>query len=368
MSQQARVLFVAVYVLIMIGIVMTYSASAVYAEHAYHSPEHFLIRQGLYALLGTVMLFVTANVPLAFWKDHARSMMLLAITFLAMVFLPMVGHTAGGSQRWIALGIVNFQPAEFAKIAVCLYLADYLSRKIKWIKKGSLGVFFPPLILIGTVATLTLIQPDLGSTAFIFFIVAFLFFMAGIRLRYILAVLLAVVPAFYLLVAHVPYRASRVTAYLNPWQDPQGSGFQIIQSFLAFGLGGTHGAGLGQGIQKLFYLPSSHNDFIFSVIGEELGLIGLLFVLIIYAVIFVCGIQMAEKAKRDYEKLLIMSLTLMIVLQALIHMLVTTGLIPTKGLPLPFVSFGGTSLLFNMMAVGLLLAADRNSVRGVKHE
>ena len=280
------------------------------------------------------------------------------------MYIPGIGHTAGGAQRWIGLRMINFQPAEFAKIAVCIYLSDYLSRKLKPIKKGSFLTFLPPLILVGAVCVLTLAQPDLGSTAFMLMIVSFLFFLSGIKLRYVGTALLGILPVFYLLVLRVPYRASRVTAYLNPWNDPQGSGFQIIQSFIAFGLGGVHGAGLGQGIQKLFYLPSSYNDFIFSVIAEELGMIGVFFVLAVYGIIFVCGIQMAEESKGNYERLLIMALTLMIVLQALIHMLVTTGLIPTKGLPLPFVSFGGTSLVFNMAAAGLLLAADRQSSRG----
>ncbi len=359
MSRQAQVIFISVYVLIALGIIMTYSASAVYAERVYSNPNHFLTRQLLYAVLGTLVLFFTASVPIVFWKRRARAMILTAIFLLILVYLPVIGHSAGGARRWIGLGVINFQPAEFAKIAASLYLADYLSRKKNIIKKGSLSVFFPPLLLIGCISSLTLLQPDLGSTAFIFLIVVVLFFLGGIRLRYILGSVALMIPVFYFLVARAPYRVSRITAYLNPWEDPQGSGFQIIQSFLAFGLGGLKGAGLGQGMQKLFYLPSSYNDFIFSILAEELGLIGILFVLILYAGIFISGIQMAERAAQDYEKFLIIALVLSIVLQAVIHMLVTMGLIPTKGLPLPFVSFGGTALIFNMMAVGLLMALDR---------
>ncbi len=361
MSKEARFLFIAVYILVGLGIVMTYSASAIFAEHVYKNPQHFLIRQVLYVLIGTAVLFTTASVPTQFWKRHARALMLLAIALLMTVFLPVIGRTAGGAKRWLHLGPVNFQPVEFAKIAVCVYLADYLSRKMKFIKKGSLYVFVPPIILVGMICGLTLLQPDLGSCAFIFIISATLFFMAGIRLRYVFITALVFVPVLYFLVIRVPYRLSRMTAYLNPWNDPQGSGFQIIQSFLAFALGGLKGVGLGQSTQKLFYLPSSYNDFILSVIGEELGFVGVLFMMLLYVVIFFCGIHMAENAEHDYEKLLILSLTLVIVLQALINMLVATGLIPTKGLPLPFVSFGGTSLVFNLMAVGFLLGMDRQS-------
>ncbi len=360
MSKEARFLFIAVYLLVGFGIVMTYSASGVYAGQIHKNPQYFLIRQVLYAAIGTFALFITASIPLSFWKNHARSMILLALAFLVMVFLPFVGHRAGGARRWIWLGAFNFQPAEFAKIAVCLYLSDYLSRKRREIKKGGPGVFVPPLLLVGAVCLLTLLQPDLGSSGFMFILVCLLFFLVGIRLRYVLSALLIFFPVFYFLVMRVPYRLNRVTAYLNPWQDPQGTGFQIIQSFVAFGLGGIKGVGLGQSTQKLFYLPSSYNDFIFSIIGEELGLVGILFIMLLYAVIFLCGIRMAGRADQDYQKLLILSLTLLIVLQALIHMLVTTGLIPTKGLPLPFVSYGGTSLVFNLMAAGLLLATDRS--------
>jgi cell division protein FtsW len=218
--------------------------------------------------------------------------------------------------------------------------------------------------------TLILLQPDLGSSVFIFLVAALLFFISGIRMRYVLAVGLVFLPAFYFLVARVPYRLSRITAYLNPWNDPQGSGFQIIQSLLAFGLGGVGGVGLGESTQKLFYLPQSHNDFILSIIGEELGLVGVLTVIFLYAVILVAGFRIAERARGHYEKLFVLSLVLLVVLQALINMLVATGLIPTKGLPLPFVSYGGTALVFNLLSIGLLLAMDRaiksgkSSVRG----
>ncbi len=359
MSKESRILFICVYILVGLGLVMTYSASAIYAEHFHDNFQYYLLRQIVYAVVGTTVLFITASIPVNFWKENARGCMLLAIVFLTMVYFPVIGHAAGGARRWISLGFFNFQPAEFAKIASCIYLADYLSRKKKMIKTGDLRVFGPPLLLVGIACVLTILQPDLGSCAFILLLVAILFFWSGVRLHYVLTAFLVILPIFYLVVVRVPYRLARVTAYLNPWNDPQGSGFQMIQSLLSFALGGLKGVGLGEGIQKLFYLPSSYNDFIFSVIAEELGLFGVFGVMLLYLVIFVCGIQMAEKAHQDYEKFLIVSLTLMIVLQALIHMLVTVGLIPTKGLPLPFVSFGGTSLLFNLMAVGLLLGTDR---------
>ena len=360
MSLPSRILFIAVFLLVSVGIVMTYSASAVYAEQVYSNSMYFLIRQLIFVIVGIFFMIITAMTPVPFWKRHSREVILFAILMMMLVFLPGIGRSAGGARRWVRLGPVNFQPVEFAKIAACIYLSDYMTRKIKVIKQGSLPVFIPPMILIGTVCVLSLLQPDLGSCFIIFLVTSILIFMAGIRMQYVGLALAGLIPVFYLLVARVPYRLSRVTAYLNPWDDPQGSGFQIIQSFLSFGLGGIKGVGLGQSTQKLFYLPSSYNDFIFSVIGEELGLIGMLGVMFLYAVILVCGIRLAEKARNDYEKLLVISLVLLIVLQALINMLVATGLIPTKGLAMPFVSYGGTSIVFNLMAVGFILSLDRS--------
>ena len=227
------------------------------------------------------------------------------------------------------------------------------------IQRGEWSVLLPPLLILGLTCGLILLEPDLGSSVFIFLVAAILFFLAGIRFRYVFLAALSFVPAICFLIIKAPYRLSRVTAYLNPWSDPQGSGFQIIQSLLAFGAGGVKGVGLGESTQKLFYLPQSYNDFIFSIIGEELGLIGTLFVVFLYGVILWSGLKIAYQARGNYEKLFVISMLLLIVLQAAINMLVATGLIPTKGLPLPFVSYGGSSLVFNLLAVGLLLAMDR---------
>jgi len=358
MSRSARLLFIAVYSLVGIGIVMTYSASAIYAEHVYDNPQFFLTRQIIYVLLGTVFLFAFAALPVSFWKGNARPFILLSILLLALLFVPGLGHTAGGARRWMRVGIISFQPVELTKVAVCLYLSDYLARKARLIKKGGLKVFLPPAFLVGIICALTLMQPDLGSCVFIFLITAILFFIAGIRWRYLLTASLIFLPIFYFLVMKVPYRLSRIVAYLNPWQDPQGSGFQMIQSFLAFGLGGIKGVGLGQSTQKLFYLPSGYNDFIFAIIGEEMGLVGVLAVVVLYGVIFFCGISVAGNTTETFDKLLVLSITLFLVLQAIINMMVTIGLIPTKGLPLPFISYGGTSMVVNLMSVGLLMGVD----------
>lgn len=364
MSKEGKLFFICVYTLVCTGIVMTYSASAIYAEQLFKSPLYFLKRHAFYILAGTFLLFWAAALKPEFWKSQSKKLLILSFALLVFVLIPGIGHQAGGAQRWIALGPVSFQPVEISKIAVCLYLSDYLSKHLKGIQRGEPGVLLPPLFIVGVTCTLILIQPDLGSSVFIFLVSAILFFVAGLRFRYVLGASLFFVPALYLLVLRVPYRLSRVTAYLNPWEDPQGSGFQIIQSLLAFGMGGFRGVGLGESTQKLFYLPQSYNDFIFSIIGEELGFLGALFVLVLYGVIFVLGLRISSRARSIQDKLLAIAFTLLIVLQASINMLVATGLIPTKGLPLPFVSYGGSSLIFNLVAVGFLLGLDRSYHEG----
>lgn len=360
MSKDARLLFIVTYFLVGIGIVMIYSSSAVLAHDWHDNAQYFLVRQIFYVLIGTIFFFIAASLPLKFYKQYARAFILLALFLLMTVYVPVIGHSAGGARRWIHFGFVQFQPVEFAKLACCIYVADYLSRKIVWIQRGDPVVFVPPMVLLGAVCLLTLLEPDLGSVAFIVMMTSIVFFVGGIRLRYVVGALAVFLPALYFLIIRVPYRLSRLEAYLNPWEDPQGSGFQIIQSFLAFASGGIQGVGLGQSTQKLFYLPSSHNDFILAVIGEEMGLIGIMVVIALYVTFFICCIRMAMKTQQPFEKLLITSVMLLIVLQAVIHMMVATGLVPTKGLPLPFVSYGGSSIVINLLAVGILMALDRN--------
>jgi len=351
------------YLLIAFGIVMIYSASAVYADQVFHSPTYFLRRQVFYVIIGSFLFLITSSLDPEFLRRHARLLMLVAIILLALVFLPFVGHSAGGARRWIQLPLFTFQPAEFVKLALCLYLSDYLARKMKPMLEGSPLVFLSPLFLLLVVFVLIMAQPDLGSCMFLALLVGILFFLSGIRPRYILLAGVATAVVLTLLVLAEPYRLRRITAYIDPWKDPRGSGFQIIQSFLAFGLGGLTGVGLGESTQKLFYLPQSYTDFIFSIIGEETGLAGALVVITCYAVFLLMGGRLSERLRDPFSRLLSYSLVMLVTLQALINLLVAVGLIPTKGLPLPFISYGGTSLIFNMVSVGILVAIDKASIR-----
>lgn len=351
------------YFLIALGVIMTYSASAVYADQVFHSATYFFRRQLFYVLIGSFFFFVSSSLDPDFLRRHSRLFMLIAIILLGLVFLPLIGHSAGGARRWIRLPMFTFQPVEFAKLSMCVYLADYLTRKMKPILEGSLSVFLSPLVLLLLVFALILAQPDLGSCIFLFLLMGIMFFLSGIRLRYVLLAAAVAVILVTIFILAKPYRLRRISAYIDPWKDPRGSGFQIIQSFLAFGLGGIKGVGLGESTQKLFYLPQSYTDFIFSIIGEELGLLGALAVIVSFAAFFLFGSRMIRRLQDPFSKLLAYSLVMLVTLQALINLLVAVGLVPTKGLPLPFVSFGGTALIFNMTAVGILVAIDKASMR-----
>ncbi len=364
LSREGNGVFIATLILCAIGTVMIFSASAVYADKYYDDSFYFLKRQLMYLSLGFVALLAASSLNLTWVQKNSRWIILFSLFLMVLVFLPVIGKSGGGARRWIRLIGFNFQPVEFAKIAVAVYLSDYLSRKMKLIQSGSFTVYLVPGLLLCTFAGFLILQPDLGSIIFIFLLSSMLFFLSGIPLRYVMAVILSVIPVFAIAVMHSPYRMARIVAFLNPWADPLGTGFQIIQSFLSFALGGLTGVGLGESVQKLFYLPQSHTDFIFSIIGEETGLIGTLFVLSTLLFLTIQGLKIAKRIQDDsFRQLLAYSVIVIIAFQGIINMFVTTGMIPTKGLPLPFISYGGSALIGNMAAIGILLAIDKEHIK-----
>lgn len=361
MSRDAEMMILAVLSLIAIGIVMTYSASAIYADMVMEvSSTFFLYRQIFYFGIGSVLLFLVSWINPSFYQKNSRLIALIALGCLITVYLPFLGQSMRKTRRWLSIFGFNFQPAEFCKLALCVYFSDYLSRKLKKISRGSFSVFLPPLIVLMMCTGLILMQPDLGSVIILFIISATLFFLAGIRQRYIWSFFMICSVISYFAIIKVPYRMNRILAYLDPWKDPQGNGFQIIQSFLALSSGGVDGVGLGQSTQKLFYLPQSYTDFIFSIIGEELGFLGTSLVVSLFLAFAIFGIRIANRQYDIFRKFLVLSLVLLIVVQAIINIFVATGLLPTKGLPLPFISYGGSSLIMNMMAVGIIISIDRD--------
>ena len=348
-----------VAVLVAVGIVMIYSASAIYADSTVHDSAFFLKRHILYIAIGLVMMLYAMSIDLNSLRPLAKPIMLAALVLLVAVLVPHLGRETAGARRWFRLGPVNFQPSEFAKIAVIIYIADLVSRKGLSVKSFLLG-YLPAMAVLGVTVGLVLLEPDLGTAVTVSLITFIMLFVGGVNTPYIIATVLASLPALYVLLLRVPYRRKRIMAFLNPWADKRGTGFQIIQSFVALGSGGLFGVGLGQSRQKLFYLPASHTDFIFSIIGEELGFIGTASIVILFGLFIWQGMKIVFRAIGTFERLLGLGIVSLIALEAIINIGVTAGALPTKGLPLPFISYGGSGLVFHLMAVGILLNIARS--------
>lgn len=340
--------------LVFIGTVMVFSSSAVLAKDFYHDSYYFLKKQLMFVFVGLFLMFVLKKLPYQlYWKWVYP---VLILTFILLLTVLFVGHGGGseGVYRWIRIGPFSLQPSEFSKIGVVIFVAYFLSKKEDVLKDFFKG-FLPVTLITGLFILLILAQKDLGSALTLGTIVFLMLFIAGARWIHLLAIFIAALPAVYFLVFAVEFRRQRIMAFLDPWKHQMDSGFQIIQSFVAFKEGGLTGAGLGQGKQKLFYLPEAHTDFIFSVIGEELGLIGVLLVITLFTLFIFRGLLVTLRSKDSFGLYLAFGLTSLIGLQAFINMSVVMGLVPTKGLALPFISYGGSSLVATMAAVGILL-------------
>lgn len=341
--------------LIGIGLLMIYSAGAVYSFNT-HGDRYFIIRRQLYWLgAGLAAGVIAARTDYHWLQGKSRFLLLVGVILLAAVFVPGLSRRGGGARRWLALGDLNFQPAELVKYLAVIYLADLLSRRQQVIDRFGTG-FLPPLAVTGLLAGLVVIQPDLGTALSIAVIGLMLIYLAGGRLLHLGLLSLAALPALVLLVLRVGYRMRRILAFIDPWADPRGAGFQIIQSLIALGSGGPTGLGLGESRQKLFYLPASTTDFIFSILGEELGFIGTGLTVILTVGVLTVGFLIAARAGDLFGRLLAQGVTAMLVIQAFIHMGVSCGLLPTTGLPFPFISYGGSNLLASCLAVGILVS------------
>jgi cell division protein FtsW len=354
MRSVRRSIFLIVAVLVAIGIVMIYSASAIYADAKTQDSLYYLKRHFVYLAVGMILMFAAMGTDIDALRKYAKPAALLAAILLVLVLIPHIGRETAGARRWFKFGPFNFQPSEFAKIAVIIYIADLVARKQKDLKNFFYG-FLPPMIIVGLMVGLTLLEPDLGTAVTIFLIAILMLYVGGVRGAHIAASVLASLPVLYILLFSVPYRKKRMMAFLNPWADKRGTGFQIIQSFIALGSGGLFGVGLGQSRQKLFYLPASHTDFIFSIIGEELGFVGAASIIALFALFVWQGMKVAFRAQDAFEKLLALGIVSLVAIEAIINIGVTAGALPTKGLPLPFISYGGSGLIFHLAAVGLLL-------------
>jgi len=351
------VLMATVLALVAFGVVMVYSASAVFASQIFHDGAHFLVRQALYAVAGLVLVVALARLDYHLLRPLAYPM--LGASVLMMLYIAVgFGHSAGGAARWISLGPIHIQPAETAKITMIFWLAYSLSKKADRIRSFSVG-FLPHALVAGFVMLLCLRQPDFGSAVMIALLTFVLLFTAGARTGYILGAGLLVAPIAYVLITRSEYRMRRIQAFLDPFAHRFDVGYQISESLMSFGSGGLSGVGIGDSRQKLFFLPEAHTDFISAIVGEELGFVGIVATMLAFAIVVLRGLRAAFRAADDYGTYLAVGLTLFIGIQAFTNLAVTMGLVPTKGLALPFLSFGGSSLLVNCAAIGVLLNVSR---------
>lgn len=345
------------------GVVMVYSASSIMAAKKFHDGFYFLKRQGVFAIVGFGFMALAMNIDYHFWKRAAVPILLGCLVLLALVLIPGIGGSAGGASRWIRLPGIRVQPSELAKLALIMYMAYSLDKKQDKVRFFSTG-FLPYMLVLMVLLGLLLKQPDLGSALTMGGVAVVMLFGAGTRLSYIISMFLLALPFAYYAIMHVDYRRRRIMAFLNPWEDPTNTGFQIIQSWIAVGTGGLIGQGLGEGRQKMFYLPEAHTDFIFSVVGEELGFLGVMVIAAMFFLLVLRGIRIAVYAPDFFGRSLAFGIITLLGIEAFVNMCVVTGLFPTKGLALPFISYGGSSLVMTMFAVGILLnisASTRNA-------
>jgi cell division protein FtsW len=355
-----KLLFTSTLVLVCASLVMVYSASAVIGMEKYQQrPSLFLFKQATFALLGLGLMQLLMKVDYRRYRDPKviwTGLAMVAIGLVAVLF----GKRINGARRWFGIAGIGVQPSEFAKIVVVFFVAAILERRMERIDDLRFSLV-PVAVVLGSVVGLVMLQPDLGTALSIIVIVAVMIFAAGINYRYIVGLLLVSLPAAYIVLMSADYRRRRMMVFLNPWEDPLGDGFQVIQSLIAVGTGGWFGRGLMAGVQKLFYLPYPHTDFIYAVIGEELGWVGATIVLACFCVIAWRGLRTATRAPDRFGAFLALGLTAMIVVQAFFNISVVLGLLPTKGIPLPFVSFGGSSLLMSMIGMGILLNVSQHA-------
>lgn len=353
--KEDRLILLSTLTLLCFGLVMVYSASSVMALKRYGDSAYFLKRQLVWAAGGLVAMFLVWKMD--YKKLRAVSLPLLVVCFFLLV-LALVGPEVNGARRWIRFAGLSVQPSEFTKPVLFVFVAASLARRA-----DKLGDFWsglgPYLILAGTFILLVVLEPDLGTAALITAVVFTMMFVAGARPGHLLGLCLAAVPILYIQLFRVGFRKHRLSSFIDPWSDPLGAGFQVIQSFLAFGGGGLTGLGLGESRQKLLFLPEPHNDFIFSVIGEEFGFVGAVAVALLFVLFTLSGLRLALRCRDGFGGMLAFGLTLMIGLQALINMGVATGLFPNKGMPLPFISAGGSSVFVALLSVGIILSIAR---------
>lgn len=357
--QSDKWLFIATVALICASVVMVYSASAVVALERFQQPYLFVTKQIMWAAVGLAAVTIVMRVDYRAYRNDRFIWALLALVGMMLVAV-LFSRPVNGTRRWFAVGGFGIQPSELAKMAAILFTALILERRRHRINEVSYSLL-PIALIVGGLTGLILLEPDFGTAVSLMAAVGVMVFAAGFSYRYLFGTLLLALPALYVVLMQADYRRRRLLIFLDPWSDPLGDGFQIIQSLIAVGTGGVFGKGLMNGVQKLFYLPEPHTDFIYAVIAEEMGMIGATVVLVCFGVIAWRGMRTAMRAPDRFGAFLALGITMMLVLQAFVNMSVVLGLMPTKGIPLPLLSFGGSSLLINLVGVGVLLNISQHA-------
>lgn len=354
------ILMILTFTLLAIGLIMVYSASAIWADYKFDDSFFFAKRQMLFAGVGIIGMFFIMNVDYWTWRTWAKVLVIVCFVLLVLVLIPGIGNVRNGSRSWIGIGAFSIQPSEFMKLAMIAFLAKFLSENQKYITTFKKGLA-PSLGLVFLAFGMIMLQPDLGTGTVMVGTCIVMIFIAGARVSHFVVLGLIGIAGFAALVISAPYRIKRITSFLDPWQDPLGSGFQIIQSLFAIGPGGLFGLGLGQSRQKFFYLPEPQTDFIFAILAEELGFIGGSFILLLFSLLLWRGIRIALGAPDLYGSFLAVGIIAMVAIQVMINIGVVTGLMPVTGITLPFLSYGGSSLTLMLLAIGVLLNISRYS-------
>lgn len=353
--QKDKFLLVSVIGLVIFGLIMIFSSSAIMAFKKYGDSFYFFKKQGMWSLISIAGMLIVSRFNVDIWKKLTMPMIILSYVLLLLVIIPGIGSEINSARRWFRIGPLSFQPSELAKLSVITYLSAYIINRGERIGDFWNG-FIPPLVVVGMIFGLILVEPDMGTAFVIAIGSAAMLFIGGASMIHIIGIFLTFLPLGFLLILNMGYRINRVKAFLDPWADPYGVGYQISQSFLAFGKGGLLGRGIGEGRQKLFFLPEAHTDFVFSVVGEELGFAGCFIVTLIFLFFLWRCFRIIKAHWGTFEGYMSAGISIFIGVQIILNMFVVTGMFPTKGLALPFISFGGTSLLANMAMTGILYA------------
>lgn len=364
------IVLIAFVCLLTIGLVMVASSSMPVGQHSYGNSFYFIIRQAIFASIGILLLLLFLTIPTDYWQSFGQYWLFLGMGLLILVLIPGVGHVVNGSRRWIIFGPIAIQVSELVKLCAVMYVSSYLSRHGEAVQAGLWGIM-KPLFALGLIGVLLLMEPDFGATVVIFVTALGMLLMGGARLKwfYLLLVLAAIGAA--LLIVFSPYRMARFLGFLNPWSDQLGSGYQLSQSLIGFGRGGIFGSGLGNSVQKLFYLPEAYTDFILAIVAEELGIFGVATVLFLFGLLIWRGLSIGKLAHQQnymFDAFLAYGLTFWLAMQVMVNTGVNVGLLPTKGLTLPFISYGGSSLVVDCLVIGILLRIDlQNQLRSQQH-